>query len=102
MVDLAEASSLIESDERQMIHSVFELGDTSVREVMVPRTDLVYIERGKTLRQAMSLFLRSGFSRDPGGRRGPRRHRRLRLPQGRRASASSTARPPSPPSRSTR
>jgi CBS domain containing-hemolysin-like protein len=48
-----------------MIHSVFELGDTIVREVMVPRTDLVYIERHKTLRQAMSLFLRSGFSRVP-------------------------------------
>ena len=65
MVDLAEASQLIESDERAMIHSVFELGDTIVREVMVPRTDLVYIERHKTLRQAMSLFLRSGFSRVP-------------------------------------
>jgi CBS domain containing-hemolysin-like protein len=65
MVDLAEASSLIESDERAMIHSVFELGDTIVREVMVPRTDVVFIERQKTLRQAMSLFLRSGFSRVP-------------------------------------
>jgi len=65
MVDLAEASSLIESDERAMIHSVFELGDTIVREVMVPRTDVVFIERNKTLRQAMSLFLRSGFSRVP-------------------------------------
>ena len=41
LVDLAEASQLIESDERAMIHSVFELGDTIVREVMVPRTDLV-------------------------------------------------------------
>ena len=65
MVDLAEASSLIESGESKMIHSVFELGDTSVREVMVPRTDVVYIEQGKTLRQAMSLFLRSGYSRVP-------------------------------------
>jgi len=65
LVDMAEASSLIESEERQMIHSVFELGDTMVREVMVPRTDVVFIERHKTLRQAMSLFLRSGFSRIP-------------------------------------
>jgi CBS domain containing-hemolysin-like protein len=65
MVDLAEQSSLIESGERAMIHSVFELGDTTTREVMVPRTDVVYIERHKTLRQAMSLFLRSGFSRVP-------------------------------------
>ena len=48
-----------------MIHSVFELGDTIVREVMVPRTDVVFVERHKTLRQALSLALRSGFSRIP-------------------------------------
>ncbi|HEX2313543.1 MAG TPA: hemolysin family protein [Thermomonospora sp.] len=65
LVDLAEQRSLIEPDERQMIHSVFELGDTLVREVMVPRTDIVFIERDKTLRQALSLALRSGFSRIP-------------------------------------
>ncbi|MBO2446551.1 HlyC/CorC family transporter [Actinomadura barringtoniae] len=65
LVDLAEQRSMIEPDEREMIHSVFELGDTIVREVMVPRTDIVFIERGKTLRQAMSLALRSGFSRIP-------------------------------------
>ncbi|SDD69312.1 hemolysin family protein [Nocardioides lianchengensis] len=65
LVDLAEASALIESGERKMIHSVFELGDTTVREVMVPRNDVVYVERHKNLRQTMSLFLRSGFSRVP-------------------------------------
>ncbi len=65
MVDLAEASALIEQAERRMIHSVFELGDTSAREVMVPRGDVVYIERYKNLRQTLSLFLRSGFSRIP-------------------------------------
>ena len=65
LVDLAQERSLIEADEREMIHSVFELGDTLAREVMVPRTDMVFIERGKTLRQALSLGLRSGFSRIP-------------------------------------
>ncbi|MBF4767440.1 HlyC/CorC family transporter [Nocardioides agariphilus] len=65
LVDLAEASAVIESGERKMIHSVFEFGDTTVREVMVPRGDVVYIERFKNLRQTMSLFLRSGFSRVP-------------------------------------
>ena len=65
LVDLAEQSRVIESDESRMIHSVFELGDTLVREVMVPRTDMVFIERYKTLRQMMSLALRSGFSRIP-------------------------------------
>ncbi|MDO8731980.1 MAG: hemolysin family protein [Actinomycetota bacterium] len=65
LVDLAEADSLIEDDERQMIHSVFELGDTRAREVMVPRTEMVVVERQKSLRQALSLGLRSGFSRIP-------------------------------------
>lgn len=65
LVDLAEQRRLIEPDEREMIHSVFELGDTLVREVMVPRTDIVFIERHKTLHQALSLALRSGFSRIP-------------------------------------
>jgi CBS domain containing-hemolysin-like protein len=65
LVDLAERDRLIEDDERQMIHSVFELGDTIVREVMVPRPDMVVVERSRTLRQAQSLALRSGFSRIP-------------------------------------
>jgi CBS domain containing-hemolysin-like protein len=65
LVDLAQENRVIEDDEREMIHSVFELGDTIVREVMVPRTDMVFIERTKTLRQALSLALRSGFSRIP-------------------------------------
>jgi len=65
MVDLAQADDVIEADERQMIHGVFELGDTLAREVMVPRTEMVWIEKDKLLRQAMSLALRSGFSRIP-------------------------------------
>ena len=65
MVDLAEKESLIEDEERRMVHSVFQLGDTIAREVMVPRTDVVSIERFKTVRQALTLALRSGFSRIP-------------------------------------
>ncbi|MEW9531569.1 hemolysin family protein [Microbispora sp. NPDC049125] len=65
LVDLAEQRRVIEPDEREMIHSVFELGDTLVREVMVPRTDMVFIERTKNLSQSLSLALRSGFSRVP-------------------------------------
>ena len=65
MVDLAGADDLIEDAERKMIHSVFDLGDTFAREVMVPRTEMVFIERSKSLRQAISLSLRSGFSRIP-------------------------------------
>ena len=65
LVDQAEEADVIEDEERQMIHSVFELGDTVAREVMVPRTEMVWIEKGKTLRQAISLSLRSGYSRIP-------------------------------------
>jgi CBS domain containing-hemolysin-like protein len=65
MVDLAEERQVIESSEREMIHSVFELGETLAREVMVPRTDMVWIERSKTIRHTISLALRSGFSRIP-------------------------------------
>ncbi|HEY7429391.1 MAG TPA: hemolysin family protein [Streptosporangiaceae bacterium] len=65
LVDLLEERRVIEPRERKMIHSVFELGDTIVREVMVPRTDIVFVERGKTVRQVLSLALRSGFSRIP-------------------------------------
>jgi CBS domain containing-hemolysin-like protein len=65
LVDLLEERRVIEPGERKMIHSVFELGDTIVREVMVPRTDMVFVEHDKTVRQALSLALRSGFSRIP-------------------------------------
>ena len=65
LVDMAEASEVIEAQEREMIHSVFELGDTIVKEVMVPRPDMVWINHDATLRQAQSLALRSGFSRLP-------------------------------------
>lgn len=65
LVDMARENRLIEAGEREMIHSVFELGDTLTREVMVPRTDMVAIHDDRTCRQAMSLFLRSGFSRIP-------------------------------------
>ncbi|MBK7723073.1 MAG: HlyC/CorC family transporter [Austwickia sp.] len=65
LVDLAGDSAVIEDQEREMIHSVFELGDTVAREVMVPRPDMVAIDEDKNLRAAMALFLRSGFSRVP-------------------------------------
>ena len=65
LVDQAHESGLVEEAEHEMIHSVFELGETLVRELMVPRTEMVWIERSKSLRQALSLALRSGFSRIP-------------------------------------
>jgi CBS domain containing-hemolysin-like protein len=65
LVDYLERRTGIEPGEREMVRSVFELGDTIVREVMVPRTDMVFIEADKTVEQALSLALRSGFSRIP-------------------------------------
>ena len=65
LVDQAHLEGLVPSDEHEMIHSVFELGDTLVRELMVPRTEMVWIEHDKSLRQGLSLALRSGFSRIP-------------------------------------
>ncbi len=65
LVDIAEERGVVESGERNMIQSVFSLGDTIAREVMVPRPDVVHVEAGKNLRQALALALRSGFSRIP-------------------------------------
>ncbi len=65
LVDLAEKRGVVGTDEREMIHSVFELGDTVAREVMVPRTEIVWIEQNKTVRQALALSMRTGFTRIP-------------------------------------
>ncbi|MGQ0719423.1 MAG: hemolysin family protein [Pseudonocardiales bacterium] len=65
LVDMAGERGVVEAGEAEMIHSVFELGDTVAREVMVPRTEIVWIEQDKSVRQAVALALRSGFSRIP-------------------------------------
>ena len=65
LLDRASDSSVIEVEEREMIRSVFELGDTIAREVMVPRPDMVTVEGDDPLRKATAVFLRSGFSRLP-------------------------------------
>jgi CBS domain containing-hemolysin-like protein len=65
VVDLAQQRGVVADDERRMIQSVFELGDTPAREVMVPRTEMVWIESEKTAGQATSLAVRSGHSRVP-------------------------------------
>ncbi len=65
MVDLVSESEQIEEDERTMLHSVFELGRTLTREVMVPRTDMITVTLDTPLEKALALFVRSGFSRVP-------------------------------------
>ena len=65
VVDLAQQRGVVADDERKMIQSVFELGDTPAREIMVPRTEMVWIESDKSAAQATSLAVRSGHSRSP-------------------------------------
>ncbi|MDQ1561606.1 MAG: magnesium and cobalt exporter, family, partial [Actinomycetota bacterium] len=65
MVDEATELDVLDEDDRELIHSVFEFNDTVVREVMVPRTDMITIDGDANLGTAMGLFLSSGVSRIP-------------------------------------
>ena len=65
MVDEAASQDLIEEDDRELIHSVFDFTDTYVRAVMIPRTEMVTVEADTTTKDAMELFLDKGVSRVP-------------------------------------
>lgn len=65
VLDLAQQRGVVAADEGRMIQSVFELGDTPAREVMVPRTEMIWIGSDKSAGQATSLAVRSGHSRIP-------------------------------------
>ncbi|NLW14436.1 MAG: HlyC/CorC family transporter [Trueperella sp.] len=65
MVERVSESEVLEDDERSMLQNIFELSDTIIREVMIPRTDMVTIDADQHLEKAISLFTRSGFSRIP-------------------------------------
>ncbi|RLP76881.1 HlyC/CorC family transporter [Mycetocola tolaasinivorans] len=65
MVDEATELDVLEEDDRELIHSIFEFNDTIAREIMVPRTDMITIEAETSVNAAMSLFLSTGVSRIP-------------------------------------
>jgi CBS domain containing-hemolysin-like protein len=65
LVDMASTRGVVDEDERQMIHSVFELGDTLAREVMVPRPDVVWAAQDSPIDKVLRLALKSGYSRLP-------------------------------------
>ena len=65
LVNVGEEEGTIEEDESNMIHSIFTLSDTTVREVMVPRIDMVTLEVGATLTEAVDLITQGGQSRIP-------------------------------------
>jgi len=65
MAEVGHEEGSIEREEKELIHSIFEFGDTIVREVMVPRPDVEAIESDKTLRDVQDLVLEHGYSRIP-------------------------------------
>jgi CBS domain containing-hemolysin-like protein len=65
LVDVAEEEEEIEEEERELIHSIFEFGDTVVREVMVPRPDMVNLQASKTVSDALEAISKHGYSRIP-------------------------------------
>lgn len=65
MIDVAEQEEEIEEEERELIHSIFEFGDTIVREVMVPRTDMVVVEAEASVGDALERIIKAGYSRIP-------------------------------------
>jgi CBS domain containing-hemolysin-like protein len=65
MLDLAESEDVIEAEEREMLRSIFEFTDTVVREVMVPRPDMVCADASATLEEVLGLHLKHGYSRIP-------------------------------------
>jgi CBS domain containing-hemolysin-like protein len=65
MADVAADEDVIESEERRLIHSIFEFGDTVVREVMKPRPDMVAIDAAATIEEGIERAIEGGFSRIP-------------------------------------
>ena len=65
MVDVGVEEAEIEEDEKEMIHSIFEFGDTIVREVMVPRPDMIAVENSATIEEVLDLIIKVGHSRIP-------------------------------------
>ena len=71
MADVAAEEMVIEREERRLIHSIFEFGDTVVREVMVPRPDMIGVEADATVDEALEKAINAGYSRLPAYGEGP-------------------------------
>jgi CBS domain containing-hemolysin-like protein len=65
LVTVGEEEGVLEEEETEMINSIFEFADTTVREVMVPRIDMVTLESTATVDEAVDVALQGGFSRIP-------------------------------------
>ena len=80
-IDTAEQEGLIEGEERRLLQSIVDFGDTLVREVMTPRPDIVAIREDATIGDLRALFREQEYSRFPVYKGEPRQHRRDRLHQ---------------------
>jgi len=65
LVNVGAEQNVLEEEEREMIHSIIQFGDTIVREVMTPRLDMVAIEVGASARRALDLIIAEGYSKLP-------------------------------------
>jgi magnesium and cobalt exporter, CNNM family len=65
MAEVAVEEQQIQEEEKELIHSIFEFGDTVVREVMIPRPDMIAVEANSKLRQVLTVMLKHGYSRLP-------------------------------------
>jgi len=64
-IEAGEEPGLLEEEEREMIHSIFEFGETSVKEVMIPRIDIIGADSNLSTQEALDLIAKSGHSRIP-------------------------------------
>ncbi len=65
LVNVGEQEGIIESVEKEMIHSIFDFSQTIVREVMTPRTDVVAVKSDITMADAKAIVIENGHSRIP-------------------------------------
>ncbi len=65
MIDLSRQQGAVESDEAERLHRVFDFGDRRVSEIMTPRTEIVWVEKGATMRQFLALYAENSHTRFP-------------------------------------
>ena len=65
MIDLGEAEGTVEPNEAEMLENVFRFGDTQVREIMTPRTEIIVMDRGTTLNDFLNIYSEHSHTRFP-------------------------------------
>ena len=65
LIDVSGEEGTIEEDEKEMITSIFEFGDTRVKEIMIPRVDMVCVEAEENIKEVLNKAIKGGYSRFP-------------------------------------